>query len=99
MLHFASCVALNKLRRLITHKHIKVCSYELSWVGLPRVDSDLCWLCLPALPFGTFVQAGELEGHVLTFKCFGPEVRHELVTWPQLAAWWLENVQEHMGIQ
>lgn len=40
-----------------------------------------------------------LEGHVLTFKCFGLEVRHELITWPQLTARWLENVQEHMGIQ
>lgn len=82
------------------------CSYEVhyrsrysSWVGLPCADSDLCCLCLIALPFGTFVQARELEGHVLAFKCFGLEERHELITWPQLTARWLENVWKHMEIQ
>jgi len=68
-------------------------------VALSRVDSDLCFLHLVALPFETCVQASELEGHVPAFKCFGLEVRPELITWPQLTARWLENVGEHMDIQ
>lgn len=36
---------------------------------------------------------------MLAFKCFGLEIRHELITQPQLTARWLGNVGEHMGIQ
>lgn len=103
-----SCVALShKPGRLINYEHIEVyfshahevhCRSRVS-PGLPCVDSDLCCLHLVALPFGTCVQARELEGHMPAFKCFGLEVRYDLITWPQLTARWLENVREHMGIQ